>query len=70
MTHQAQIAAFAMNHLFISKEVRDDRTFTRVRSLDEDGRVEELARIVGGEQITDSARNHARELLNSAKSGP
>ena len=69
VTHQAQIAAFAMNHLFISKEVRDDRTFTRVQSLDEDGRVEELARIVGGEQITDSARNHARELLNSAKSG-
>ena len=67
VTHQAQIAAFADNHLFISKEVHDDRTFTHVSPLDDDGRVEELARIVGGEQITDSARNHARELLIAAR---
>ena len=67
VTHQAQIAAFADNHLFISKSVHDDRTFTQVDALDTDGRVRELARIVGGEQITDSALNHARELLNSAK---
>ena len=67
VTHQAQIAAFADNHLFISKTVRDDRTFTDVASLDEDGRVRELARIVGGEAITDSALNHARQLLQSAR---
>ena len=67
VTHQAQIAAFADNHLFISKTVRDDRTFTGVASLDEDGRVRELARIVGGEEITDSALNHARQLLQSAR---
>ena len=67
VTHQAQIAAFADNHLFISKEVHDDRTFTHVSPLDDDGRVEELARIVGGEQITDSARNHAKELLIAAR---
>ncbi|MBQ3265788.1 MAG: DNA repair protein RecN [Ruminococcus sp.] len=67
VTHQAQIAAFADNHLFISKSVRDDRTYTQVESLSEDGRVTELARIVGGEQITDSALNHARQLLQAAK---
>ena len=67
VTHQAQIAAFADNHLFISKSVHDERTFTQVDSLDEDGRVHELARIVGGEQITDSAMNHARQLLTAAK---
>ena len=67
VTHQAQIAAFADNHLFISKSVHDDRTFTQVASLDDDGRVRELARIVGGEEITDSALNHARQLLNSAR---
>ena len=67
VTHQAQIAALADNHLFISKSVHDDRTFTHVASLDEDGRVRELARIVGGEAITDSALNHAKQLLNSAK---
>lgn len=66
VTHQAQIAAFADRHLFISKSVHDDRTFTRVDALDEDGRVHELARIVGGEEITDSAVNHARELLRSS----
>ena len=67
VTHQAQIAAFADSHLLISKSVRDDRTYTQVDSLDEDGRVHELARIVGGEQITDSAMNHARQLLDAAK---
>lgn len=67
VTHQAQIAAFADNHLLISKSVHDDRTFTAVESLDEDGRVRELARIVGGEAITESALNHARQLLQSAR---
>ena len=67
VTHQAQIAAFADNHLFISKSVHDERTFTQVDSLDEEGRVRELARIVGGEQITNSALNHAKQLLNTAR---
>ncbi len=67
VTHQAQIAAFADNHLLISKSVHDDRTFTKVTPLDEEGRVRELARIVGGETITDSALNHARELLRSSQ---
>lgn len=66
VTHQAQIAAFADNHLFISKSVHDDRTYTQVTPLDEEGRVRELARIVGGETITDSALNHAKELLRSS----
>ena len=66
VTHQAQIAAFADNHLLISKSVRDDRTYTQVDPLDEEGRVRELARIVGGEEITDSALNHARDLLHSS----
>ena len=67
VTHQAQIAAFADNHLFISKSVRDERTFTQVDPLDDEGRVRELARIVGGEAITESALNHARQLLSAAR---
>ncbi len=67
VTHQAQIAAFADNHLFISKSVHDERTCTQGDSVDEEGRVRELARIVGGEQITDSALNHAKQLLEAAK---
>ena len=69
VTHQAQIAAFADNHLKISKSVHDDRTFTRVDSLDEEGRVRELARIVGGEEITESALKHAEQLLSAAREG-
>lgn len=67
VTHQAQIAAFADNHLFISKSVRDERTYTGVQALDHDGRVRELARIVGGEQIADTALSHAEELLREAQ---
>ena len=67
VTHQAQIAAFAANHLFISKSVRDDRTFTHVEALDRDGRVQELARIIGGEQISATALSHAEELLREAQ---
>ncbi len=67
VTHQAQIAAFADSHLFISKSVREGRTYTKVETLSQEGRVEELARIVGSEEISDSAKAHARELLSSAQ---
>ena len=67
VTHQAQIAAFADRHLLISKSVRDGRTYTRVDALDDEGRVGELARIVGGEHVTDTARSHAKELLRDAR---
>ena len=66
VTHQAQIAAFASNHLLISKSVRGDRTYTEVESLDHSGRVRELARIIGAEKITDTALSHAEELLREA----
>lgn len=64
VTHLAQVACFADNHLLITKEETGDRTFTSVESLDEDGRINELARIMGG-NISDSLRNSARELLQS-----
>ena len=66
VTHQAQIAAFASNHLFISKSVRDGRTFTDVTNLDYEGRARELARIIGGENVADTALNHARELMKES----
>ena len=52
VTHSAQIAAFADLHLLIEKHVRGERTFTDVRALDEDGQKREIARIIGGETIT------------------
>ena len=67
VTHQAQIAAFAQAHLLIQKSVNNGRTYTHVTTLDDDGRTEELARIVGGDEITDTARDHARELLRQSR---
>jgi DNA repair protein RecN (Recombination protein N) len=63
VTHQPQIARFADNHLVVQKEALGGRTSVSVNKLDRAGRVEELARMLTGAEITDSARRHARELL-------
>ena len=66
VTHLAQVAAFADNHLLISKSTENGRTFTSVESLDEDGRINELARIMGG-TMTDALKMSAKELLELSK---
>jgi DNA repair protein RecN (Recombination protein N) len=66
ITHLPQIAALADQHFLVTKTVRDGRTRTEVTALDEAGRVEELARMLGGEKITPAAREAARELLRAA----
>ena len=63
VTHSAQIAALADAHLFISKHEVDGRVETSVVPLDEEGRIAELSRIIGGIEITDAIRATARELL-------
>lgn len=63
VTHQAQIARFADNHLVVQKESLKGRTEVSVTRLDQRGKVEEIARMLTGAEITDSARRHARELL-------
>lgn len=65
VTHLAQVAAFADNHLLISKATENGRTFTSVISLDKEGKICELARIMGGE-LTDSLKNSAKELLEAS----
>ncbi|MGH9765299.1 MAG: DNA repair protein RecN, partial [Blastocatellia bacterium] len=65
VTHQPQIARFADCHLSIRKEVLKGRTVVRVDRLDQRARVEELARMLTGADITESARRHARELLKT-----
>lgn len=64
VTHQAQIAALADNHYLIRKQVDNGRTFTGVNLLDRNGRINELARIIGGINITDSALSHAESMLD------
>lgn len=63
VTHQPQIARFADNHLVVQKEALAGRTSVSINKLDRAGRVEEIARMLTGAEITDSARRHARELL-------
>ena len=66
VTHQAQIAALADHHYLIEKRVEQGRTFTVVSPLDHGGRVKELARIIGGVDITQAALSHAEDMLGRA----
>ncbi|MEK6302275.1 MAG: DNA repair protein RecN [Acidobacteriota bacterium] len=63
VTHQAQIARFAEAHMLVRKEAASGRTEVSIDRLDRRGRVEEIARMLTGAEITESARRHARELL-------
>ena len=63
VTHLSQMAVMADNHLLIEKQTRDDRTFTSVHKLSFDERKREIARIMVGENITDTALKNAEEML-------
>ena len=63
VTHLPQLAALGDTHLLIAKEERDGRTYTTVNPLDFDGRKRELARIIGGTNITDTTLKSAEEML-------
>lgn len=63
VTHLAQIAAFAQNHLLIEKTVSGNRTYTAVKQLNGEDRVNEIARIMVGSNISENTVNTARELL-------
>ena len=63
ITHTPQVAAFADNQLLIQKNVRNDRTFTEIHTLDMDGRVEVLARMISGDKVSDLSLASARELI-------
>ena len=60
---QAQLAALANTHLLIAKSERDGRTYTTVTPLDIEGRKKELARIIGGTNITETTLKSAEEML-------
>ena len=63
VSHQAQLAAKADNHYVIKKQEENGRTITKIRELSEDERINELARIIDGDNITETAINHAKEML-------
>ena len=67
ITHTPQVAAFADTQLLIQKNVRDDRTFTEIHTLDMNGRVEVLARMISGDKVTELSLANARELIEKSK---
>jgi DNA repair protein RecN (Recombination protein N) len=66
ITHLPQVAAFADRHLKVEKSVQDGRTATQVQPLDGEGRVAEVARMLGGARITDKTLEHAKEMIEEA----
>jgi len=69
VTHLAQVAACARQQFRVAKAVREGVTTSHVEALSADQRVDELARMIGGMQITDTTRAHARELLATLAPG-
>jgi DNA repair protein RecN (Recombination protein N) len=67
ITHLPQIAANATTHFLIEKSVKGDRTFTSIDKLDEDSRVEEIARLIAGSSITKKTLEHAKEIINETQ---
>ena len=65
VTHSAQIASCADTHFLIEKAEKDGRTESSVRELDREGRVSEIARIIGGVSVTDTQRGAAEDLLKN-----
>ena len=69
VTHLPQVASHGDHHFKVAKQVRDGRTYAQVESLDPQRRVEEVARMLGGETITEISRSHAQELLAAGTRG-
>jgi DNA repair protein RecN (Recombination protein N) len=67
ITHLPQIASLGDIHYVVGKEMQDQRTATRIRELDHEERVREIATLVGGETISETTLNNARELLRKAQ---
>ena len=66
VTHQAQVASKADTHFAVEKTMTKNRTSIAVRELDAAERIEEIARMLAGEKITDAARQNAREMIAAA----
>lgn len=67
ITHLAQVAAYGDQQLNIRKHTENDQTKTQVTQLDDDARIEELARMLGGMKITEQTLKHAEEMLSLAQ---
>lgn len=66
ITHLPQVACMADTHYFIFKEVQNERTYTQVKILTREERIHDLARMLGGVEVTDTTLHHAQEMLDLA----
>ncbi len=67
ITHLPQISVFADNHILVQKEIKDKETFTRIVKLDREMRKLEIARMLGGKEITEKTMEHAAEFLEKGQ---
>lgn len=67
VTHQPQVASLADHHFLVNKETVKNRTEVRVRELAENEQIEEIARMLTGKEITETARQHAKEMIGAAR---
>lgn len=66
VTHLPQVASMADYHYLIQKKIKDQTTYTEIELLDEEKRIEELARMLGGVEVTDLTKKHAKEMIEKA----
>lgn len=66
ITHLPQVAALGQHHLRVSKSLVNEQTLSNIEQLDDGQRIEEIARMLGGLEITDTTRKHAKEMLGFA----
>ena len=64
VTHLPQVAAQSHQHLFVSKFTEQDTTYSRIEALDDQGRISEVARMLGGVDVTEQTLAHAREMFS------
>jgi DNA repair protein RecN (Recombination protein N) len=67
ITHLPQIACFGEDHLYVSKKIMKGRTTTFVEKLNEEQKIEEISRMLGGVDVTQTTRQHAREMIDGSK---
>ncbi len=67
ITHLPQIAALADSHYLISKKLNKGKAVTYIKRLDESERIEEMARLLGGVDVTNTTLNHAKEMIAMSK---
>lgn len=67
ITHLPQVAAMADTHMLIEKQVSDNRTSTKVKELNHEEKIDEISRMMTGAELTETTKDHARELLDQAE---